>query len=149
MAITGATTPVTLTGYRWFVTAYQKSDLSAFTGGTFRFECNWLESYLDCPEGVASQTGSGDLVIMVGFDSSGANLIPDKFLYVSGNSGVYGGRTNGQVAKLNGGNGTNNSIEWLKGTITSYVNKCWLFIGYKSTVQGKALILSDILFSGN
>lgn len=149
MSTTGATTPVTLNPYRWFVTAYEKSDASSFNGGIFRFECNWLEADLHCPEGNASSSGTEDLAILIGFDSSGANLTPNKFFFVTGNSGIYGGRTNGSVSKLTGV-GTTNSIEWTKGTILSSVKKCWLFVGYKAgTARGKDLILSDILFTAS
>ncbi len=143
----GVTTPATINPYRWFVSAYQKSDLSSFNGGLFSFECNWTEADLDCPNGVAGTTGNGDLAILVGYDSSGANLTPDKFFFLSGDSGVYGGRTNGTGANLTG-TGTTNTIQWTKGSISSSIKKCWLFIGYKSgTTTGKALILSDILFT--
>jgi len=140
----GATSPVTLNPYRWFVSSYQKGDLSSFNGGIFTFGCNWTENDIDCPEGVASATGTGDLAILIGFDSSGTNTKPDKFFFVSGNSGTYGGRTNGTNAKL----GTSNTIQWTKGTITSSLKKVWLFVGYKSgSVRSKELILSDVLFT--
>ena len=141
----GATTPVTLNPYRWFVSSYQKSDVSSFNGGVFTFGSNWIENDLQCPEGVASATGTEDLAILIGFDSSGLNQKPDKFFFVSGNSGSYGGRTNGTVAKLD----TSNTIQWTKGTILSAIKKVWLFVGYKSgTARGKQLILSDVLFTG-
>lgn len=143
---TGTTTPVTLNPYRWFVTAYEKSNGTSFNGGTFKFECNWTEADLQCPEGNASSSGTEDLAILVGFDSSGANTTPDKFFFVSGNTGVYGGRTNGSVSKLTGV-GTTNEISWYKGSFPSSIKKCWLMIGYKAgTARGKQLILSDILF---
>lgn len=143
---TGATTTVTLNPYRWFVTAYEKSNGTGFNGGTFKFECNWTEADLQCPEGNASSSGTEDLAILVGFDSSGANTTPDKFFFVSGNTGVYGGRTNGSVSKLTGV-GTTNEISWYKGSFPSSIKKCWLMIGYKAgTARGKQLILSDILF---
>ena len=147
---TGATTPVTLDPYRWFVTAYEKSNGTSFNGGTFKFECNWVETDLHCPEGDASSTtGTENLAILIGFDSTGTNTTPDKFFFVSGNSGLYGGRTNGSVSKLTG-TGTSNEISWYKGSFPSSIRKCWLMIGYKAgTTRGKQLILSDILFSAS
>lgn len=143
-----ATTVASLSVYRWYVSAFSKSDSSAFTGGSFRFECNWLESDLHCPNGVSSASGNEDLAILIGFDSSGANLVPDKFLFVSGNTGIYGGRTLGSTNQLTGV-GTNNNISFSKGTIAAPMTKCWLFVGYKETARGKQLILSDVLFTGN
>lgn len=143
-----ATTPASLSGYRWYVSSYSKSNSSAFTGGVFRFECNWLETDLHCRNGVSANTGSEDLAIVIGFDSSGGSLTPDKFLFVTGNSGVYGGRTLGSTNQLTGV-GTNNNISFTKGLIGAPLTKCWLFVGYKNTARGKALILSDVLFTGN
>jgi hypothetical protein len=142
----GATTPVTLNPYRWFVSVYEKSGGSGFNGGTFKFECNWSEADLHCPEGNAAATGTENLAILLGFDSTGANTTPNKFFFVSGNSGTYGGRTNGSGSKLTGV-GTSNEISWFKGSFPSSIKKCWLMIGYKAgTARGKELILSDVLF---
>ena len=143
-----ATTVANFTDYRWFVSAYSKPNSSAFTGGVFRFECNWLESDLHCPNGVSSASGNEDLAILVGYDSSGGNQDPNKFFFVTGNTGIYGGRTLGSTNQLTG-SGTSNNISFSKGTISTPMTKCWLFVGYKNTTRGKALILSDVLFTGN
>jgi hypothetical protein len=143
---TGATTTLSLSGYRWFVTSYSKTDNSSFNNGTFTFDCNFNENDLHCKNGVSSTLGTEDLVIIVGVDSTGTNTTPNKFFFISGDSSVYGGRDQGVVNYLSG-SGQTNKITFSKGTISWSTKKCWLFIGFKNTTRGKSLILNDILFS--
>lgn len=142
-----ATTPAVLNGYRWYVSSFSKSDSTPFTGGLFRFECNWLETDLHCRNGVSSQTGSEDLALILGYDDTGSNATPTKFFFLTGNTNDYGGRTVGSTNQLTGT--STSAISFSKGTIGTPMTKCWLFAGYKNTVRGKQLILSDVLFVGN
>lgn len=142
------TLSVPINGYRWHVTSYSKSaDLSnSVNNGVFQFESNFLESMLECPLGNIGSSGTGDLAILIGIDSSGTNATPDKFLYISGDQSLYGGRYDSITNTLNG----NSRIGWSKGAVTVAVRKVWLFVGFKhnaaANTGGKSLRMSDILF---
>jgi hypothetical protein len=139
---TGATTNLNFLEYRWHVTKYGKS--SSFSNGVFTFNSNFSESFLDY-DGVNSTSGSGDLVILVGIDSSSNNSKPDKFLFVSGNPVTYKTRQNPIDHNLNKG-ASSKDIQWSKGTLSASVNRIWLFIGYKDSVIGKNLNMMNIGF---
>lgn len=138
---TSATSPNTLTDYRWFVTSYSKA--SSFTNGYFTFGgCNWTEADLHCQLGSAGVTGNEHLVIIVGYSSDGLDTLPDRFLFVSGESSTWGGRNIGTTYYLNS-SGTR-QIGFTKGGISTSTKKIWLFIGYKNTTRGKELFVGDI-----
>jgi hypothetical protein len=143
-----ATLAVPINGYRWHVTSYSKSaNLSnSVNNGVFQFDSNFLESMLECPLGNIGTVGSGDLAILIGIDSSGTNTTPDRFLYISGDQGLYGGRNDSVTNSLDG----NSRIGWTKNAVSVTVRKIWLFVGFKhnATVNtgGKSLRMSDILF---
>jgi len=136
---------VSLNLYRWHVTSYSKTaNLSnTINNGYFRFDgSNFSESLLACPNGQASSSGSGDLAILIGIDSSGFNSKPDRFFYISGPQGLYGGRNEATTINLD----QFSNIGWLNGYVNVTVRKVWLFVGYKETTNGKNLRMSDILF---
>jgi len=138
---TGATSPNTLAGYRWHVTSYSKA--TSFTNGYFTFGgCNWTEANLHCQQGSAGVTGSEDLVIVVGYSSDGLDTLPDRFLFISGESGTWGGRNLGTTYYLNASG--SRQIGFTKGGISTTTKKVWLFIGYKNTTTGKSLFVGDI-----
>jgi hypothetical protein len=144
----GTTLAVPINGYRWHVTSYSKSaNLSnSVNNGVFQFESNFLESMLECPLGNIGSSGTGDLAILIGIDSSGTNTTPDNFLYISGDQNLYGGRNDSITNTLDG----NSRIGWSKGAVTVAVRKVWLFVGFKhnatANTGGKSLRMSDILF---
>jgi len=144
----GTTIAVPINGYRWHVTSYSKSaNLSnSVNNGVFQFESNFLESMLECPLGNIGSSGTGDLAILIGIDSSGTNTTPDNFLYISGDQNLYGGRNDSITNTLDG----NSRIGWSKGAVTVAVRKVWLFVGFKhnsvANTGGKSLRMSDILF---
>jgi hypothetical protein len=147
------TTSVSINGYRWHVTSYSKSaDLSnSVNNGIFQFSgSNFLESMLECPLGYplspSNLAGTGDLAILIGIDSTGNNTTPDRFLYISGDQGLYGGRNDSGTNSLDG----NSKIGWTKNAVSVTVRKIWLFVGFKhnatANTGGKSLRMSDILF---
>lgn len=143
------TTSVSVNGYRWHVTSYSKSaDLSnSVNNGVFQFDgSNFAESQLECPLGQIGSSGTGDLAILVGIDSSGANATPNNFLYISGDQSLYGGRNNSISFSLD----SNSRIGWALGAVSLNVRKVWLFVGFKhnatANTGGKSLRMSDILF---
>jgi hypothetical protein len=147
------TTSVSINGYRWHVTSYSKSaDLSnSVNNGVFQFSgSNFLESMLECPLGYplspSNLAGTGDLAILIGIDSTGNNTTPDRFLYISGDQGLYGGRNDSGTNSLDG----NSKIGWTKNAVSVTVRKIWLFVGFKhnatANTGGKSLRMSDILF---
>lgn len=143
------TTSVSINGYRWHVTSYSKSaDLSnSVNNGVFQFDgSNFAESQLECPLGQIGSSGTGDLAMLVGIDSSGANATPDKFLYITGDQSLYGGRNNSISFSLD----ANSKIGWALGAVALNVRKVWLFVGFKhnatANTGGKSLRMSDILF---
>ena len=142
LAGSGTTTTLTLNDYRWHVTSYGKDAAysTSFTNGIFTFISNFTESDLEY-NGVTGLTGSNDLVIIVGIDSSGTSTTPDRFLYVSGDPVTYATRQIPGTYNLN--NGTQ-QIQWSKGTLSATVKKCWLFIGYKNTTRGKNINMTNI-----
>ena len=142
----GTTTPYTTTDYRWYVTQYQKTNGQSSTAGQFVIESNITEADFHCQKGVSSVSGSEDVVIMIGIDGSGANLVPTKYIFLTGNTGTYGGRTNGPVNFL--GSGGNSTISFSMGYVNAPCIKFWLFIGFKNSTRGKQIYLSDIQFTG-
>ncbi len=144
----GTTTTVNFNGFRWHVTSYGKdsSYTTSFSNGIFTLNSNFSESVLDY-DGVNSTSGSGDLVILVGIDNSGNNLTPNRFLYVSGDPVTYGTRQNPVTYNLNNATESSKTIQWSKGTLPEVVKKVWLFIGYKNSVTGKNLRMTNIAFA--
>ena len=142
----GTTTPYTTIGYRWYVTQYQKTSGQSSTTGQFVIESNIEETDFHCQKGVSSTSGSEDAIIMIGFDGSGFNSAPTKYIFLTGNTGIYGGRTNGPVNYL--GSGGNSTISFSMGSVSAPCIKFWLFVGFKNSTRGKQLYLSDIQFTG-
>jgi len=142
----GTTIPYGAADYRWYVTQYQKSNGAGSTTGQFVIESNIQEADFHCPKGVSSDSGTEDAIILIGFDGSGANSAPTKYIFLTGNTGVYGGRTNGPVNFL--GTGGNSTISFSMGYVSAPCVKFWLFVGFKNSTRGKALYLSDIQFTG-
>ena len=133
-----ASNPLTLSDYRWFVTSYSKA--TTFTNGYFTFGgCNWTEADLHSPLG--SGSGSESLVIIVGYSSDGFDTVPNRFFFLSGDSGVWGGRN---IAPTRNLNNSSKQIEFTKDQIGTATKKVWLFIGYKNTSTGKGLSVGDI-----
>lgn len=144
----GTTTTVNFNDYRWHVTSYGKDSAysTSFTNGIFTLNSNFTEAVLDY-DGVNSTAGSGDLVILVGIDSTSNNLTPDRFLFVSGNPVTYGTRQNPVTYNLNNVTESSKTIQWSKGALPEVVKKVWLFIGYKNSVTGKNLRMTNIAFA--
>jgi hypothetical protein len=141
----GTTTPVAFNNYRWHVTSYGKdaSYSLSFTNAYFEFDGNFQEDDLHFSYGgVPPAPGNADLVILVGVDSSGLSITPDKFLFVSGDPSTYGTRS----AHTNNLNSSPKQIKWSKGTLSFTVKKIWLFIGYEDTTRGNQIYMSGIRF---
>ena len=147
----GTTTPLVFNGYRWHVTSYGansgfSSDIST---GRFVFNpSNFLEAYLDRNTQI-SATGSQDLVILAGFDSSSSNSLPDKFLFLSGNAATYPGRSTANTYYLGSGGGY--AIAYNRQSLSFTCRKVWLFVGIADgstigTAASKNLYMSEITF---
>jgi hypothetical protein len=139
----GATTPVTFTDYRWHVTSYGAvaTYLDAIPNGIFTFTSgttNFTEADL-AYSATTGSSGTNDLVILVGIDSSGLSTTPDKFLYVSGDPVTYITRQSPGSQSLD----INGQIKFSVGTLPT-AQKVWLFIGYKNSTRGKNLYMSNI-----
>lgn len=136
------TQEVTLNDYRWFVSSYGKnSNYSvSFSNGIFYLDSNFLEEDLHY-NGLSNSNGSEDLAILIGIDSSGLNLKPDKFIFISGN---YTGRLLSIEHNLNNSVNKDKSISFHFGTLPFFPKKIWLFIGYKNSNRGKQLVLNSI-----
>jgi len=142
----GTTTPFSTNDYRWYVTRYQKTNGDPSTTGQFRFESNIEESDFHCQKGISANSGTGDVVILIGVDGTGANSTPTKYIFLTGNTSVYGGRTNGSVNFV--GSGGNSTISFSVGYVSNPFSKFWLFVGFKNNTRGKAIYLSDVQFTG-
>ena len=142
---TGTTTPFSTNDYRWYVTQYQKSNGDPSSSGQFRFESNIQETDFHCQKGDSGSSGTGDVVILIGVDG-GANSTPTKYIFLTGNTGIYNGRTNGSLNFV--GTGGNSTISFTKGLVTAPWIKFWLFVGIKNNTRGKSIYLSDIQFTG-
>ena len=130
--------------YRWYVSNFGKSaafDVS-ISSGIFTLNSNFSESDLHY-DGLNTQNGSGDLVILVGLDSTDANTSPDKYLFVSGNDTVYGGARD-QATNYNL-DAVTKQIRFTKGTLSANVRKIWLYIGYKDTAINLRLNSIELL----
>jgi hypothetical protein len=140
------TTSLAFNDYRWHVTSYTKGG-SSFGGGYFTLTSNFTEAVLHY-NSTTSSAGSGDLVILLGIDSSGTSTTPDKFIFVSGDfngpSPIYPGRDDASNYNFSGGT---KRIKFTKGSGTPTVAKIWLFVGMKNTVTGKGLYLQNISFA--
>ena len=141
----GTTTPFSTNDYRWYVTQYQKSNGDPSSTGQFRFESNIEETDFHCQKGDSGSSGTGDVVILIGVDG-GANSTPTKYVFLTGNTGIYSGRTNGSLNFV--GTGGNSTISFTKGLVTAPWIKFWLFVGIKNNTRGKSIYLSDIQFTG-
>ncbi len=142
---TGNTTPVTFADFRWHVTSYGKdaSYVNSFSNGIFTLNSNFVENDLHY-DGVDSIAGNGDLVLLVGFDSTSTNTTPDRFLYISADPVTYNGRTAPITYNLDVGTESSKTIQFSKGTLNTVIKKVWLFIGYKNSVRGKNLRITNI-----
>ena len=140
------TTNLAFNDYRWHVTSYTKGG-GSFAGGYFTLTSNFTEAVLSY-NSTTSSAGSGDLVILLGIDSSGTSTTPDKFIFVSGDfngpSPIYPGRDDASNYNFAGGT---KRIKFTKGSGTPSINKIWLFVGMKNTVTGKGLYLQNISFA--
>ena len=85
---------------------------------------------------------------MIGVDSTGANLKPDKFAYISGSSIAWGARVLEPTFNFNGPS-TGKQLRWSIGQWGSTLTcrKVWLFVGYKNDTRGKQLWMTDINLS--
>lgn len=140
------TTSLALNDYRWHVTSYTKGG-GSFAGGYFTLTSNFTEEVLHY-NSTTSSAGSGDLVILVGIDSSGFSTTPDKFIFVSGDfngpSPIYPGRDDASNYNFSG---ATKRIKFTKGSGTPSVAKIWLFVGMKNAVTGKGIYLQNISFA--
>jgi hypothetical protein len=132
-----ATESLAFNGYRWFVSNYGKdvSYSGSFANGVFAFNSNFAENRLE--------SGTSDLVMLIGIDTTTDNITPDKFLFISDNPAVHPGRAAATTYSLD----INGSISFTTGSITASIKKVWLYIGYKDSANGKALRLNSIDFS--
>jgi hypothetical protein len=137
------TTQLSFDDYRWHVTSYTSSN--SISNGIFTLNSNFNESYLHY-DGVNYDSGTEDLVILVGIDDTGYNLTPNKFLFISGDPNYYPSRVDSITNNLNK-SASSKDIRWTKGTLSTYINKVWLFIGYKNTTVGKNLNMTNITLS--
>lgn len=142
--IPGDTIACALNDYRWYVTQYGKTSGETSTTGYFTIESNILETDFDCIKGVSSDVGTGDAVILIGVDGTGADSTPTKYIYLTGNTAVYGGRTQGSLNFING----NSRVSFTLGYVSAPISKFWLFVGFKNNSRGKELYLSDVQFTG-
>ena len=144
-SVGNATTPVSFNNYRWYVTSYGKNSTysTAFGNGVFILNSNFTESDLHY-DGINAVSGDEELVILVGIDSSGLNSTPDKFVFVSGDVSSYPGRSLPTTYNLNKSSESSKDIQFQFGTIPVSVKKVWLFIGYKNSVRGKNLRITNI-----
>jgi len=140
---TGVSSNVSINNYRWYVTnpfGINSNYNSDFTSGIFSFNCNFTEDDLNYKP-LTNSSGNGDLVIMLGFNP-GVNDRPNKFIYLTGDVNVYPGRSSASVYNLDG---TTKNIQFTTGQVSG-VRKVWLLVGYKDSVRGKSLILSNVQF---
>jgi hypothetical protein len=68
----------------------------------------------------------------------------NKFLFVSGDPVTYATRQAPISYNLNNATESSKNIQWSKGTLSPVVKKVWLFIGYKNSVTGKNLRITNI-----
>ena len=142
---TGSTTTVNFTDHRWYASYFGKdaSFSTSFGEAIITFTSNFTESVLDYDK-VTPAVGSGDLVILVGHDSTGSNITPDKFFYLSGNvDTAVPSRQQPTTYNLNGGT---KQIRFSKGLLAS-TKKVWVLVGFKNTTTGKSLRLDAISFA--
>jgi hypothetical protein len=151
---TGATTTESLSyNYRWHVTSYSKTLLAdvSFTSGVFTFWSNFEESDLHWayPTVGSDYAGTGQLAVLVGIDSSGNNLAPDKFMFVTGQASTYGARVSPGTYNLNATSPSAvKKIQWSIGTLAVNVRKVWLFVGYKeNSARARNLWMTNINLS--
>jgi len=142
------TSTKTFTDHRWFVTSYTKGG-SSFTNGIFTFYSNFREEFLTYNGVLNNGSGSGDLEILVGHDSTGSNATPDKFFWLTGNYNTSDnpGRTNATLYNLDVNNpnpSASKRIQFDKGAYTAYTTKVWLYIGYRNTDKGRGLWVTNI-----
>lgn len=137
----GTTASVNINGYRWVSFAFGKngSYTSDFGNGIFDITGNYAESDLHHDQ---TSSGTGDLVLMVGLDSTGNNNIADTYLWMSNDSTVYPGRSNAVTYNLTG-----DQIQFSKGNLSFSIRRCWLVIGYSNSATGIDLYTNDIMFS--
>jgi hypothetical protein len=140
----GSSTDINIDDYRWYVSnPFGKNSLynANFTNGIFTFNSNFTESDLDYKP-ITNSSGSGDLVIMLGINPGVNGNYPDKFIYLTGETSLYPGRSSAPIYNLDG---TNKNIQFNTGQIIG-VEKVWLLVGYKNSIRGKSLILTNIQF---
>ena len=146
--VIGTTVSLSFNGYRWHVTSYGKQSsgvTQSFGSGIFTLNSNFAESYLHYSY-TTNAAGSEDLVILVGLDSSGNNLTPDSFLFVSGNPSVY--KTRGlSTNNLDKTPSSSKDINWSKDALSVTLYRIWLFIGYRDSSNGRLLNMTNIAFS--
>lgn len=132
---------ITFNDYRWYVSAFgaDSSYSSSFANGLFTFNSNFTEDDLHYNV-YNSQPGNGDLVFLIGIDSSGDSQTPDRFIWITAKPTDYPGRQSGTTYHLG-----DNEIQWTKGSGTPTVKKIWLLIGFKNSIRGKELQLSNIM----
>jgi hypothetical protein len=151
----GGYTTTSFVDYRWHVTSYLKESYDILTSGTFTnalftFNANFEESDLarGYSGGVYTTNPNPYLVILIGIDSTGSNLKPDKFAYLSGSSITWGARVLEPTFNFNGAS-NDKKLRWSIGQWGSTLTcrKVWLFVGYKNDARGKQLWMTDINLS--
>ena len=141
------------TDFKWHVTAYSKDSVAGtnFTNALFTFNANFRELDMEKAynsDGSYTINGSPELAVLIGMDSTGANLNPDRFAYISGDSDNWGARMDEPTFNFNGAE-SNKQLRWQIGQWGSTINckKVWLFIGYRNVARGKQLWITDINLS--
>lgn len=143
--IGGSFSNITFNDYRWYVSVYGKSlnYTTSFNNGIFTLDSNFYEDILHY-DGVNLNNGTGDLVLLIGLDSSGYNNNPDRFIFLSGDPNV---RVDSNNYNLNYETSSSKNIKFTFGILNINIRKIWLLIGYKNTSIGKNLKITNIKLS--
>lgn len=142
--------------YRWWVSSFGLSSNYGVPGlglpvgnGVFTFNANFEEQDLHKNRNVGGVSNE-DLAILVGYDSTGADTAPDKFLFISADPVTYPGRAQNTTYNFDGLI-TSKRIAFDAGafpdTIVGEKSKIWLFVGYKDSTRGKNIYFSSVSFS--
>lgn len=146
----------TFSNYRWWVSSFGLSSNYGVPGlglpvgnGVFTFNANFEEQDLHKNRNVGGVSNE-DLVILVGYDSTGSDTDPDKFLFISADPVTYPGRAQNTTYNFDGLI-TSKRIAFDAGsfidTILGEKSKIWLLIGYKDSNRGKNIYFSSVSFS--
>jgi hypothetical protein len=149
----GDYTTTSFVDFKWHVTSYSKDSVAGttFNNALFTFNANFRELDMEKAyntDGSFTLNGTPDLVVLLGLDSTGDNLKPDKFAYISGDADTWGARMDEPTYNFNGTNATK-QLRWQIGQWGSTIatKKVWLFVGYRNTARGKQIWITDINLS--